>query len=233
MRIAALGLVLIALFAWQKDRFASSDTQRIEIWKTAVHASRDNLLIGLGPDGFGTFFMQNKPVNFNVNRANNAHNDFLQASATLGIAGLVVYLMFAAGAFKGLKGPALGSLVALFICAKFNPIPLEAMVIGAVVLGAAHHRNSFQLNIPVLVMMAIFLPLTGMIAYADYQRGRGELKKACEVNPYEISYKKTFLLDHIKTHGPEVDGAIRDELISAQTNRPTAGETLELLGAIK
>lgn len=223
MRLAGLGLILIALFVWQKDRFGSSDTQRIEIWKTALNASRDNLLIGLGPDGFSTYFMTHKPVNFNVNRAANAHNDLLQASATLGVAGLIVYLIFAVGAFKGLTGPALGSIVALFICAKFNPIPLEAMIIGAVVLGAAHHRNSFQVNKPVIVMMAIFMPIVGMIAYADYRRGLGDIEGATRANPYEVSYKKSALL---------AGGGI-EHVKSAVKNRPFSGETIELLGAIK
>jgi O-antigen ligase len=67
-----------------------------------------------------------------------AHNDILQFWATTGIVGLAAYLWawHRALLVAWKAPPVFGSLVALFVAAKFNPVPPAALYLCAALLGA-------------------------------------------------------------------------------------------------
>jgi len=118
------------------------DQQRIITWKIAARVFGEHPFFGVGPEGFQRAFTAYRPPEFGHEVAANAHNDILHAGATLGIVGLAAYLFLAYSAFSVLRGPAFGAIAALFVNAKVSPVPLEALVLAAVIIGGYSIRPS-------------------------------------------------------------------------------------------
>jgi hypothetical protein len=130
-----------------------SDSQRLETAKTAVAAFTAHPLLGSGPDTFVLAFRRYKTDEFirtthgTYTESLNAHNDFLQVAATLGLAGLLAYswLLWAmcVRLYGRLSGPAPGgreaaiaaALFGAFLQAKVNPIPTSALALAAILAG--------------------------------------------------------------------------------------------------
>ena len=143
--IATITAYFIGVMMIVRPATFESDTQRMEAWKVAVrewdvaaadmwdpvgwHPERS--LFGLGPDNFvNVWFDNHKPEKYvHVN----AHNDILQALSTIGWVGMVFYIWLWVWVFR--RNPP-GSLIALFVAAKFNPMPLEVLAIGSAIAGA-------------------------------------------------------------------------------------------------
>lgn len=215
--IIAIILSLFAAFWWGRD-FKASNKQRIDIWGVAIKAFKEHPVVGVGPGEFETYFRNNKPEGFGVNVAANAHNDILQVAATTGVVGLFFYLAFFYAAFRSVSGPSLGALTALFVAAKFNPIPIEAIVLAAVILGMRHKGTGRVLLIPPVAATSIALVAVAFIASADNMAARSNflyLRKACQINPFELSYKARMMnlgMDEMKkTDSMDIRNAIYDE----------------------
>lgn len=130
-----------------------SDVLRLETAKSALAAFEAHPLLGSGPDTFWLQFRRDKTEEFvRVSHSTaigqySAHDDLLQAAATLGILGLIAYcwLAWALGArlvslLRVSKPDArvaavAGGLAGLFLQAKFNPIPFPAIALAAVAAG--------------------------------------------------------------------------------------------------
>lgn len=132
---------------------AGIDSARLEIWKIAWNGFREHPWFGVGPDAFELYFRKGKtPAYIRASTAveyqAHAHNDVLQAMATTGLAGTASYaalliMLCRAGAAsladpsrRPLAAACAAGLLALFVNMKFNPVPLEALALGALLAGA-------------------------------------------------------------------------------------------------
>lgn len=151
----ALALVLLSpllFLALQRGLGkGDSDSMRVEIMKSSLHAFASRPILGWGPDAFMLALRRHKTYGF-IRLAKNAHvvqssahNDLIQAAVTLGLLGLLAYawLLWALAArFARLRsgsdgGPAAvaAALLGLFVQAKFNPVPPSALALAALMAG--------------------------------------------------------------------------------------------------
>jgi len=143
-RVAVWSSVLAACAAvmWF-SRLDPSDTGRYGTWLIALKGGFRYPLLGWGPD---TFFVANVAIDRTAREMQaSAHNDILQAWCTTGLLGLSAYMwlwwkVLRAAWFPvwgdGRHAAVFGSLVALFVAAKFNPVPSPAMFLCAALLGS-------------------------------------------------------------------------------------------------
>lgn len=117
-------------------RVTPSDTDRYITWATALQAGFEHPWLGWGPDSFFVVNIVRHAGGTHVQAS--AHNDLLQAWSTTGGFGLLAYAwLWGAAIWTARARPAvLGSLAALFVVAKFNPVPAPAHYLMAALLGA-------------------------------------------------------------------------------------------------
>ncbi len=158
----ALGLLMLLTCAVFITRKPQSDNARLEIWRIAARSIVDRGPLGSGPDTFLLTFRKGETAAFNAIEGGHhhfsAHNDFLQVASTVGVVGLLAYLVglvvvviilaAAVRASPEVGTIACASIGALFFLAKFCPLPFSCMVVGAVMLGlAAREQGSiFQVT---------------------------------------------------------------------------------------
>lgn len=153
--LAALAAVLGVLAALSgRMGKAYSDSGRIKVWKIAARAGAEHPILGSGPDTFVLDIRRLKtPDLMKIGTIQaGAHNDILQAWATMGGLGALALIwlwvsvlselwkkaVFWPGMiFGGSTTPAFGAALALFISAKFNPVPPSAVYIVAALVGSA------------------------------------------------------------------------------------------------
>jgi O-antigen ligase len=150
---AAAVLAGAILFAAGRGRpTGDSDLGRVAVWRSALSVFAAHPLLGSGPDTFSLMLGRHKTEGFvraygeNGGQAH-AHNDFLQALATTGLAGFAAYAWLLAAAWRRLKhalrdeaaragaAAAGAGLLAAFVVAKLNPIPLDGLALAALLLG--------------------------------------------------------------------------------------------------
>lgn len=145
--VTAFLIVLAAVCATWAYGMNPSDLNRYRTWLIALGGVERYPMLGWGPD---TFFVINAVhLKEGVREMQaSAHNDILQAWATTGALGLAAYLWVWWSAFKialtdclwdesgGRSAAIFGSLVALFVVAKFNPVPPCAFYLAAALLGS-------------------------------------------------------------------------------------------------
>lgn len=231
-RNAAAAAVLGLLLAWgfsqrlQQRPFSAGDGGRAHIWRTAWTLFTEKPVLGWGTDAFALASRPRKTVEFArqsnaVEVPGHAHNDLLQALATTGLIGLAAYLWLlatvalrAAGAARDPARPwatALAcGLLGLFLGAKFNPVPLEALACAALFCGllcpAAKGPVPGRSIVPAL-LAAAFLLQAGRMGLADSAQKRGHLdfkagrldaarrsmERASALNPSEPSYRHALI----------------------------------------
>lgn len=127
--ITAIAIVVLAI------NLRTYDMARFEVWGIALDGGFRYPVLGWGPD---TFFILNISKKAAGEVQASAHNDILQMWATMGAVGLAAYLWAWLAAFRIAYKfpPVFGSLVALFVAAKFNPVPPSAMILAAALLGS-------------------------------------------------------------------------------------------------
>ena len=219
--VLALGLAFAAVGAGGRS-WGRSDAGRVGIWRLAVKAWSSAPYLGHGPDSFENSFRRYRDAEFaKIEDSDSyiqadAHNDVLQVLATGGTVGLLAYLGLAVMAFRAVRHhPAvLAGLSALFVNAKFNPIPLEGMVLAGVMVGLASNRESkvYEVN-PVFwnfarCCMVGLVCIVARLAHADYLADKGYFLKAIERNPWEMSYRSSFVNYTIDAIRADEDGAI-------------------------
>lgn len=78
-----------------RDRFAGDQNNRLSLWTTAINMTRDNPLLGVGPDSYNLALPRYAATQFGV-APTTAHNSILEASASMGIfAGVLLTLAIA------------------------------------------------------------------------------------------------------------------------------------------
>lgn len=142
----AAGVAGTGFLQLRRSSAGSSDSARIELWRSALASVGRNPFLGSGPDTFEQLLRRHRTEGFiralgaNSGQAN-AHNDLLQTLTTMGAAGLAAYLWLVAAAAalawkaRGPEAPfkaaAAGALAGLFLQAKFNPAPLPSLILAA------------------------------------------------------------------------------------------------------
>lgn len=204
---AALALAVPLAF-WGMQRVLnkrSSDSLRAETTKTGLAAFAARPLTGWGPDAFMIAFRRHKTEEFLRVSHNSptiqysAHNDVLQAAATLGLPGLLAYLwllwalgrrLYASSRTSARAAATAAAFAGLFVQAKFNPVPISVLALAALLAGfeAREKRTPRPATGRIVaVLAAVFCAacagLYGRLGYADYlfRRG-GELVNTAELD---------------------------------------------------
>lgn len=190
-----------------------SDAARVQVWVTALRTWWENPVLGYGPGNFYLAFRKNAGWDLVdiVGSAQyvqaHAHNDWLHVLATAGLVGLAAYAWLVASAVREARRSddkqLLLGLLAAFACASaFNPVPASAILIMAVVFGAATTRwdACFDYRRPAMAFIAIAIALgVGRLSIADLHYARAhqaadpatramEYQEAARLNPWEMFY---------------------------------------------
>lgn len=267
----ALGLILAALAAISEaSGKMESDRGRLGTWKVAYIAAIEHPVLGWGPDTF-PLAMRQHPDRGTAIQAS-AHNDLLQAWATTGIVGLFAYgWLWAAllvGAWRSARwglddssAAIFGSLVALFVAAKFNPIPPSAIYIAAALAGTALSSFPIRAHMPmrrtlwglglaaILAAGAVSWPKIkaefynsyGILAVqsGDLKRGANLLRLGNEAFPSEVAYSSSrcrMILDLIKVSEKPRNDFMRLALRSAAAvvkSHPNDPSSHELMASVE
>lgn len=148
--LAAAALLLAAVVL--RPTAKASDSARWALWESVARSIPRHPWLGAGPDSVQTLLRRERTEAFirvlgPTKSQVSAHNDLLQVLVTLGLAGLAAYLGLLFGAWRcvsaaledGRRRSAAaaigGALAGLFVQAKFNPVPLGALVLAALFLG--------------------------------------------------------------------------------------------------
>lgn len=124
-----------------------------------------------------------------------AHNDLIEALAAFGVVGFAAYLNLLWRVVNSdLDRISLASLVAVFICAKFNAVPIAVMFSLALVLGAREEGHGFSRVPAVLAATLASVFLYTLIGDTQFYRARRVLDfpgvmRAVENNPTELFYQ--------------------------------------------
>jgi hypothetical protein len=185
---AGLALSGVLAGAWALRRGAalvSSDKARLETWGIALRELSRRPWLGSGPDTFEIAFRRERSqaladaLGASTGQSQ-AHDDLLQAAATLGGAGLLAYAWLQLAALRsarrtgraGVDGAAAG-LLALWVAAKFSALSLSSAWPAALVAGAAFSEPAApgirpRLRLAALwLCAAVFLPFAWISARAD------------------------------------------------------------------
>lgn len=221
----AVAIAAIAVLAVLAGRGGSlgSDVGRIEVWRGALAIFAENPWFGSGPDTFAQAFRAHiGPAFIGYMRtatmtSSDAHNDVLQVAATMGLAGLAAYVFLIVGVLQTLResfrspwdrrdtAMVAGAAAALFVVAKLNPVPLAAVVLVALLIGALPtpcNRPATPDLLPPLGAVALVLLLVGMVPMlgAEWHQRKAveaahdpvvsavEYNRAAQLNPYDIFY---------------------------------------------
>jgi O-antigen ligase len=218
--VAILALATAGVVLFGHGSRSDSDVGRFEVWRIAFSAWRQFPVLGWGPDTFPIAFhrlMTDRFVEVTHNDFTiqmSAHNDFLQALATVGLAGLAAYaaILLAVARLARLALPARGAaaaaaaLFALFVQAKVNPIPVS--VLACATLLVASFETGFatepkpHAQAPVwggAVLALGMLVLVGRFCAAEVYQARGaakssayaaidDLGRAAKMNPGDLFY---------------------------------------------
>lgn len=202
-----------------------SDSARVALWESVANSIPRHPWLGEGPDSIQTLLRRERTDAFiralgPAKSQVSAHNDLLQAAATMGLAGLAAYLWLLLGAWRCLSGAlregrhrsataaVAGAVAGLFVQAKFNPVPLGAMVLAALFLGlcargAPRSGRSLPFKAAAAAICAAVFLLGLRLCRADREfhwarsyeaagRSAQALKAyrgAVRLNPYEFHYR--------------------------------------------
>ncbi len=197
----------------------NSDMGRVEIWKSAARMFAAHPVLGVGPDNFSLMLGRHKTDGFVRTHGwsggqAHAHNDFLQALATTGLAGFTAYLWLLWAAWGRLRSAlrddesrassaaAGAGLAAAFLAAKLNPLTLDGLSIAALLLGLLDPRGARRAAGAALALGATGAAAAAWLLAADLRcyegmkaQRAGRLEEAsasyaaaARLNPYEDRY---------------------------------------------
>jgi len=189
LKLLAITLFAAAALAFAAGRFrptAGSDRGRVETWKSAWNVFKAHPILGSGPGTFDLMLGRHKTEGFvraygEAASQGQAHNDLLEALSSTGLAGFAAYVWLLVAAWRRLQGAlrddalrassaaAGAGLVAVFAVAKFNPVPLDALALGAVLLGLLDPRGARprELSTAAAALSAAAVLATSWLVAAD------------------------------------------------------------------
>lgn len=203
----------------------ASDSARWALWESVARSVPRHPWLGTGPDSIQTVLRKERTDGFiralgPTKSQVSAHNDLLQILVTLGLAGLAAYLWLLAGAWRCLRAALregrhrsavaaiAGAAAGLFVQAKFNPVPLGALVLIALFLGLTARgaprpgqAPAFKAAAALACALILLLGLRLCLADREFQRARSHeaagraapalkaYRSAVRRNPYEFHYR--------------------------------------------
>ena len=238
----------------------NSDSGRLMTWGIAARAGMDHPVMGWGPD---TFALANRALKTPASVAAvgdrtiqaSAHNDLLQAWATTGILGLLALIWLWTAVLR-IAWPSpfvFCSVVALFVVAKFNPVPPSAYYIAAALVGsvvATSARTSRWLWGACAVAFIVVWPRVGkqyrgeslhsqgniLLRQGNLKRGADMLRGANELVPTDINYANARIMLLIRLSSPDIESPRREfakralrvaaAVVVAHPNDPSAYELM-------
>lgn len=141
--------------SWWAIANIPEERERLELARIAWRSFKQHPVLGWGPDCFFFALLENKTADYQkvagpgiIQTA--AHNVFAQVGATLGAAGLAAFFMAAGKLLTAAYADkvAVAVLSAFVIQAQFNPIPVDILVMVAVVLGSRQRDTEGVVVIP-------------------------------------------------------------------------------------
>lgn len=232
-----------------------SDSARLALWDSVARSIPRHPWLGAGPDSIQTILRRGRTDAFiralgPAKSQVSAHNDLLQIAATLGLLGLAAYLWLLAGAWRGVAdslrdekrrsaaAAAAGALAGLFVQAKFNPVPLGALVLAALFLGLAARGEprpgrALPVKAAAAAACAAVFALGLWLCRADRQFHLGRsyeaagrpapalkaYRLALRLNPYELHYRlnagRYMAALGVASPVPEIRSALLEEAISS------------------
>lgn len=221
--LVAAGLLLAAVVL--RPTAKASDSARWALWESVARSVPRQPWLGSGPDSIQALLRRERNADFirilgPTKSQVSAHNDLLQVLATMGLAGLAAYLWLLAGAWRCVSAALkesrhrsavaaiAGALAGLFVQAKFNPVPLGALVLAALFLGLTARGEPKPGRALPFKALAVFtcasvLGLALWLCRADraFHRARSyeaagrpgpalkAYRAAVALNPYEFHYR--------------------------------------------
>lgn len=183
MKLAAAALLATVALTFAVGRIRPTffaDLGRLAVWFSAWRMFTHHPLLGTGPDTFSLMLGLYKTNLFvrvygESGSQGHAHNDLLQALSMAGLAGFAAYAWLLVAAWRRLQNAlsdkaqrvdsaaAGAGLVAVFVVAKFNPIPIDGLAMTAVLLGLLDPRGARPRGLP---RAALSLSAAGVLASA-------------------------------------------------------------------
>lgn len=252
---AAAALALLGVGLWTARReTGAADSARFALWACMPAVVREHPLLGSGPGTFQAAMRRHRTAEFVAllgpkTTQVHAHNDLLHAAATAGLLGLAAYLWLHAGAFlllRSVRSAAVaGSLAALFVQAKVNPLPLGAWALAALLLGtlARGERRASPWWPPAvgafLAAAVLLVALRLGVADARFSQARRAAAQgraaaasalfdaALAANPWEVFYRLEFAR-HLHKSGDFAGAA--GQGAAAASLRPSEPDGWAMLG---
>ncbi|MDP3543050.1 MAG: O-antigen ligase family protein [Elusimicrobiota bacterium] len=223
--IASATAAAVLAAAFLRPTAKASDSARLALWDSVARSIPRHPWLGAGPDSVQALLRRDRTEAFiralgPTKSQVSAHNDFLQVAATLGLAGLAAYLWLLFGAWRCVSAALresrhpsavaaiAGALAGLFVQAKFNPVPLGALVLAAMFLGltaraAPAPGRAVPFKTAALSVCVVVFGLGLWLCRADRQfhlaRSYEAAKRpvpalkayraAVRINPYEFHYR--------------------------------------------
>lgn len=225
LAIAVAAAAALAAAAFLRTTAKVSDSARLALWESVARSIPRHPWLGEGPDSIQTLLRRERTDAFvralgPTKSQVSAHNDILQVAATMGLIGLAAYAWLLVGAWRCVSGAyregrhrsaaaaIAGAAAGLFVQAKFNPVPLGALVVVALMLGLTARgapipgpARPFKAAAGLVCVLVFFLGLWLCRAdrrfhwarsYEAAGRAAPALKAyraAVRLNPYEFHYR--------------------------------------------
>jgi hypothetical protein len=151
------------------SRLKSLDTNRYAYWDAAMEAWVDHPFVGVGSGGFLVEWLK---VDARVDQSGDAHSLYLETAAELGVVGVVLLVLFLAGAGAG--------AVRL---ARYDPAAATGIVAG-LAAWALHAGLDWDWEMPAITLMALLLAAAG-IAWSEERVA--ELSSSARLKPVQFS----------------------------------------------
>ena len=199
--IAATAIIILAgaaVFCFYNMKRGSADG-RFMMWKISAEVVAHNPAWGTGIGKFGAAYGQEQAAYFDSGKGteseitvaecpDSAFNDYLQIGATLGIPGLVIFLLLAAGTFYGYaRSPYKGLMYALIAMLVFSMASYPLTLIGfqtvfiiLVVIGADNPKWKFMtmdIGYKTAAWIGICLLIVCSYCYATINRFENQYKE--------------------------------------------------------
>ncbi len=141
-RWVGVAVSVAALWVYMLKVPSVNNLERLELLRISWSAFLERPLLGWGPDNFLLVMLKNRTVEYSrivgslrLAQAS-AHNDIAQVAATLGLVGLVSYLYLLWSLVRSSRSlMSLSVIVAMWFQAQVNPLPVDVLVIAAVLVG--------------------------------------------------------------------------------------------------
>lgn len=231
------GILGVLALSYGRTDLSKADAGRIATWKTAVRIFKNHPIVGFGPSTFGTAYrkyrtMEDVAVYGHGGGQKAAHNQILQVAATMGLVGLVPFLLLIAYilmlCFTRFASPmAFGMVLAAIVCGSLNPIPFPAYIILAVFLGMELKESDigwgeFMELITPTAALFVLIPMCafwGRHLAADYHAKRLALPKSMALMPIQIEYRIRFVTELHKRYPKKPSAILQGLSASLETGR--------------